>query len=128
VIIGVMTLHSLSECVGVGVSYGGGAELGAFITIVIAIHNIPEGLAISLVLVPEGRAWLRRPGGAFFESASAAARAVGVPVRRAVRPLLSVGLGFAAGAMVWLVFAELLPTRAQSLSCARCSSGLAGRS
>src|SRR5262249_54705310 len=53
-IIGVMTLHSLSEGVGVGVSYGGGAELGVFITIAIAIHNIPEGLAISLVLVPRG--------------------------------------------------------------------------
>ena len=44
-IIAVMTLHSLSEGVGVGVSYGGGAELGLFITIAIAIHNIPEGLA-----------------------------------------------------------------------------------
>ena len=47
-IIGVMTLHSLSEGVGLGVSFGGGAELGLFITIAIAIHNIPEGLAISL--------------------------------------------------------------------------------
>jgi zinc transporter ZupT len=40
--------------VGVGVSFGGGEELGVFITAAIAVHNIPEGLAISLVLVPRG--------------------------------------------------------------------------
>ena len=51
-IVGVMTMHSFTEGVGVGVSYGGGIELGLFITLAIAVHNIPEGLAISLVLVP----------------------------------------------------------------------------
>ncbi len=54
VIVAVMTVHSASEGVGVGVSYGGGDRLGVLITIAIAVHNIPEGLAISLVLVPRG--------------------------------------------------------------------------
>ena len=53
-IVGVMTAHSFTEGVGLGVSFGGGADLGLFITLAIAVHNIPEGLAISLVLVPRG--------------------------------------------------------------------------
>lgn len=109
-IIGVMTLHSLSEGVGVGVSYGGGAELGAFITIAIAIHNIPEGLAISLVLVPRGASVA---AAAWWSVFSSLPQPLIAPLAylfvEQFRPFLSVGLGFAAGAMVWLVFAELLP-------------------
>jgi zinc transporter, ZIP family len=109
-IIGVMTLHSLSEGVGVGVSYGGGAELGAFITIAIAIHNIPEGLAISLVLVPRGASVA---SAAWWSVFSSLPQPLIAPLAylfvEQFRPFLSVGLGFAAGAMAWLVFAELLP-------------------
>jgi zinc transporter, ZIP family len=57
--VGVMTMHSFTEGVGVGVSFGCGLGLGLFITLAIAVHNIPEGLAISLVLVPRGVSWTR---------------------------------------------------------------------
>jgi ZIP family zinc transporter len=53
-IVGVMTVHSFAEGVGVGVAFGDGATLGLLIAVAIAIHNIPEGLAISLVMVPRG--------------------------------------------------------------------------
>jgi zinc transporter ZupT len=53
-IVGVMTTHSFTEGVGFGVSFGSGTDLGLFITLAIAVHNIPKGLAISLVLVPRG--------------------------------------------------------------------------
>jgi zinc transporter ZupT len=109
-IIGVMTLHSLSEGVGVGVSYGGGAKLGVFITIAIAIHNIPEGLAISLVLVPRGASVLSAAGWSIFSSLP---QPLVAPLAflfvEEFRSLLPAGLGFAAGAMVWMVWAELLP-------------------
>jgi zinc transporter, ZIP family len=109
-IVAVMTLHSLSEGVGVGVSYGGGAELGAFITIAIAIHNIPEGLAISLVLVPRGASVASAAWWSIFSSLPQPLIApLAYLFVEQFRPFLSVGLGFAAGAMVWLVFAELLP-------------------
>jgi zinc transporter ZupT len=38
-IVGVMTAHSFTE--GIGVSFGGGADLGPFFTITIAVHNVP---------------------------------------------------------------------------------------
>jgi zinc transporter ZupT len=67
-IVGVMTMHSFTEGVGVGVSLGGGIELGLFITLAIAVHNIPEGLAICLVLVPRGVSWSRAAFWSVFSS------------------------------------------------------------
>ena len=109
-IVTVMTVHSFSEGVGVGVSYGGGAKLGIFITIAIAIHNIPEGLAISLVLVPRGATVLAAAGWSIFTSLPQplVAPFAFVFVEQ-FRPFLAAGLGFAGGAMAWLVFTELLP-------------------
>jgi zinc transporter ZupT len=115
-IIGVMTLHSLSEGVGLGVSFGGGAQLGIFITIAIAIHNIPEGLAISLVLVPRGSGVLAAAWWSIFSSLP---QPLVAPVAylfvEQVRPFLPAGFGFAAGAMAWLVLTELVPDAREEL-------------
>ena len=109
-VVGVMTIHSVTEGVGVGVSFGGGEALGLFITVAIAVHNIPEGLAISLVLVPRGTPVWKAAGWSVFSSLPQPLLAV--PAFLFVeqfRPFLPVGLGFAAGAMVWMVATELVP-------------------
>jgi zinc transporter ZupT len=116
-IVGVMTMHSFTEGVGVGVSFGGGLALGLFITLAIAVHNIPEGLAISLVLVPRGVGWLRAALWSVFSSLPQPLMAVPAFVFvETFRPLLPFGLGFAAGAMIWMVFSELIPDALEEAS------------
>ena len=109
-IIGIMTAHSAAEGVGVGVAYGGGRELGDFITIAIALHNVPEGLAIALIMVPRGASVLKAALWSVFSSLPQPLLAV--PAFLFVltfAPWLPVGLGIAAGAMLWMIFSELLP-------------------
>lgn len=109
-IMGVMTAHSAAEGVGVGVAYGGGRELGDFITVAIALHNVPEGLAIALVMVPRGAGVGKAAWWAILSSAPQPLLAV--PAFLFVlsfAPFLPLGLGLAAGAMLWMIFSELLP-------------------
>ena len=85
-LVGVMTVHSSAEGVGVGVAFGGGGELGLVTAIAIAIHNIPEGLAISLLLVPRGVRVSRAAGWSVFSSLpQPLARRSRLPLRRPLR-------------------------------------------
>lgn len=106
----VMTVHSFAEGVAVGVSFGGGATLAAVITIAIAIHNVPEGVAITAVLRPRGVSVARCAGWSVFSSLPQPLMAVPAFLFvDAFRVALPYGLGFAAGAMVYMVLVELLP-------------------
>lgn len=114
-IIGVMTVHSFTEGIAVGVALAGERALGFLIAIAIAIHNIPEGVAISLSLVPHGE----KPRNAALWSifSSLPQPLMAVPAFVAVRtfePLLPAGLGFAGGAMVWMVITQLVPESMES--------------
>ncbi|HEX6063670.1 MAG TPA: ZIP family metal transporter [Longimicrobiales bacterium] len=109
-IVTVMTVHSFAEGAAVGVSFGGGESLATAITIAIAVHNIPEGLAISAVMRPRGASILACIGWSIFSSLPQPITAV--PAFLFVNHFAAVlpyGLGFAAGAMVFMVLVELLP-------------------
>ena len=109
-VIVIMTVHSFAEGAAVGVSFGGGERLATAITLAVAVHNIPEGLAISAVMRPQGASVWSCAWWSFFSSIPQPLAAVPafLFVSHFAR-LLPYGLGFAAGAMVFMVLAELLP-------------------
>jgi zinc transporter ZupT len=106
----IMTVHSFAEGAAVGVSFGGTGALAVAITFAVAVHNIPEGLAVSAVMRPQGASLLACVWWSFFSSVPQPLAAV--PAFLFVSRFTSAlpyGLGFAAGAMVFIVLAELLP-------------------
>ena len=110
-IVVVMTLHSFAEGIGIGVSFGGEGPptLGMMVTTTLAVHNVPEGFAVSAVLVARGMSVL---GASLWSVATslpqpllAVAAYKFVDSFIVIQPL---GLGFAAGAMLYIAVVELL--------------------
>jgi ZIP family zinc transporter len=110
IIVAVMTVHSVAEGVGVGVAFGGGDSIGFLTAFAIAVHNIPEGLAISLVLVPRGVTVLHAAGWSVVSSLPQPLLALpAFAFVEAFGQALPIGLGFAGGAMMWMVLAQIVP-------------------
>ncbi|MEW5314637.1 MAG: hypothetical protein WDW38_006115 [Sanguina aurantia] len=111
-IIGVMAAHAFGEGSGVGVSFAGprGWAQGTLVTLAIGLHNIPEGMAVASVMVARGTP----PRKALYWTLLSALPQglVALPSYmfvEAVSGILPVALGFAAGCMIYIVFAELIP-------------------
>lgn len=109
-IIGVMFLHSFAEGVSIGVSFGGTTRLATLITASLAIHNVPEGLAVIIHLLRKGVSLPHATAWSVITSIPQPLMAV--PAFLCVsyfRPFLPFGLGFAGSAMLWVTFTELIP-------------------
>lgn len=110
ILVGVMTAHSFPEGIAVGLSLGKSASFGFLISLVIALHNIPEGLAIGLVLVSQGvKTWKAGLWGIFSSLPQPLMAVPAFLLVGAFEPFLPFGLGLAAGAMIWMIGAEVLP-------------------
>jgi ZIP family zinc transporter len=105
-----ITLHNIPEGLSVGVAFGPGVSSGVPVAIGIGIQNMPEGLAVAAALSSDGATRLR----AFMVALATGlvepiGGLVGSLVIHVSGALLPWGLGFAAGAMLFVIVGEIIP-------------------
>ena len=109
-----IALHNVPEGMTIGASYAGGdgtmGKAALVLAVIIGLHNIPEGMAVSVPLISGGMA---RWKAVLITAASGIPTIVGAILGfllGEIGPLgLTMSLGFASGAMLYVVFGEILP-------------------
>ena len=111
-----IALHNLPEGLVIGASYAseGATTLtlgsGLAIAIVIGLHNIPEGMSVSVPLAAGG---MHKAKAALVTAATGIPTVLGAVLGYYLGTLsslsLALSLSFASGAMLYVVFGELLP-------------------
>ena len=111
-----IALHNMPEGMVIGASYAGNLEAGflggsgLIMAVIIGLHNIPEGMAVSVPLITGGS---KRLKAIVITALSGAPTIIGAVVGFCLGTLspmwLSLSLSFAAGAMFYVDFGELLP-------------------
>lgn len=105
-----IAMHNLPEGIAIGASYVASPALGFTLAVTIALHNIPEGIAMACPLCAGG---MRLRGILLYTAMAGVPMGLGAFVGAsigAVSPFfLSLALGFAGGAMLYIIFGELIP-------------------
>ena len=113
-----IALHNVPEGMVIGASYAIEPDLiaslfsssGFIMAIVIGLHNIPEGMAVSVPLISGG---MGKAKAVSLTALSGLPTVIGALVGFALgginEMMLVLSLGFASGAMLYVVFGELLP-------------------
>lgn len=110
-----IALHDLPEGMAIALGYTAAEKLGPIIALAIGLHNIPEGMAMAAPLRVGGM----RPGSIILlillvSLITPLGTALGILATR-LSPLgYAVLLGLAAGCMLYLVAAELIPESRRS--------------
>ncbi len=111
VIVGLgIAMHNLPEGLAIGAGYTSDAALGVGLGLVIAVHNFPEGMAMACPMVIGGLGPWRVIGATVLAGLPMGIGALLGAVLGAMSPaFLAVCLGFAAGAMLFVTCDELIP-------------------
>jgi ZIP family zinc transporter len=113
-----ITIHNIPEGLAIGVAFGAasigvmGADLAAAIslTLGIALQNFPEGLAVSMPLRAHGMSKIKSFWyGQLSSTVEPVAGVIGAMFVVLAQPLLPYALSFAAGAMILVVIAKIMP-------------------
>lgn len=109
-----IALHNVPEGMTIGASYavGDGVFISAalVLAVLIGLHNIPEGMAVSVPLISGGMNKLKA---VLITALSGLPTVLGALLGYAIGEIgplgLTLSLGFASGAMLYVVFGEILP-------------------
>ncbi len=106
-----IALHDLPEGLAIGAGFAATDDLGSLLTLAIGLHNIPEGIGMSAPLLFGG--W--KPGKIVLLCLLVAlvtplGTLLSLVLLNVSRKFIAVCLAFAAGAMVFVVVDELIPT------------------
>lgn len=106
-----ITLHNFPEGLAVGVGYGSGDLASAnTLALGIGLQNVPEGLAVATALVSQNYSRLQA---AAIATATGLVEPIGglfgVTAVWLFSPVLPWALGFAAGAMIFVISSEIVP-------------------
>jgi len=106
-----ITVHNFPEGMAVGVGFGSGDwHNGTSLAIAIALQNVPEGLAVALPLVGLG---YNRTQAVLVATLTGMVEPIGgfLGVASVIlfKPLLPIGMAFAAGAMLFVIADDIIP-------------------
>ena len=109
-----IALHNVPEGMTIGASYASNDGLlgtsALVLAVIIGLHNIPEGMAVSVPLISGGMA---RWKAVLVTSSSGIPTILGALLGYLLGEIgpvgLTLSLGFASGAMLYVVFGEILP-------------------
>lgn len=118
-----ITLHNIPEGLAIGILFGGaalgveGASIAGAValTIGMAIQNIPEGFAVAMPLKGLGLSnWRSFNFGQLSAIVEPISAVIGAWAVASFLPLMPYALGFAAGAMIFVIVEEVVPESQQS--------------
>lgn len=106
-----ITLHNLPEGLAIGVSYAANPGVGAnALAAGISIQDVPEGLVVAAALLAAGyRRWTAVAIGVVSGLIEPIGAVIGAMVVSGTTALLPWGLGFSAGAMLFVISHEIIP-------------------